>query len=270
MSAQIKPMDDALPKVEDVAVISRKEWNEPTETVGWRPRLRDRYGYYLPEHHYEAVVNRLVTPGCRWLDVGGGKALFPISPRLSRELADRSGYVAGVDPDKNLLQNPYLSERFVGLIEDYRSEKPFDLATLRMVAEHIPDPGVLVSSLAKLVRPGGHVVVFTPFRWSPVSIASSLIPSRWHSFFTRHLWNTRDEDVFPTFYRMNTRRVLLDYFEGGGFHEVAFRHLENCQVLQRWRATAELELILWRSLRAIHLTYPETEILAIYQRTMTV
>jgi 2-polyprenyl-3-methyl-5-hydroxy-6-metoxy-1,4-benzoquinol methylase len=206
-----------FPANDIVSRISQKEYKEASVGIGWRPRLRERYGYFLPEHYYEAVVEQLVTSGCRWLDVGGGKAIFPLGPRLSQELVDRARHVCGVDPDENILQNPYVHERFVGPIESYQSAEPYDLATLRMVAEHIPDPAAAVASLAKLVRPGGHVVVFTPYRWSPVSIASSLIPSRWHSLFTKRLWNTKDSDVFPTCYRMNTRRALSGVFEDNSF-----------------------------------------------------
>jgi len=250
-----------------MSYVGSLDWNGGSvENVGWRPLLRDRYGYFQPEHYYEAIVAQLVTPGCRWLDVGGGKAIFPNSPRLSRELADRAGHLAGVDPNQNLKQNPFVREQFIGTIEEYLSEQPFDLATLRMVAEHISDPDAAVQSLARLVRPGGHVVIFTPYRWSPVSIISAIILSRWHSRVTGYFWGTKDEDVFPTCYKLNTRAALSRYFSQNGFREVAFRHLDNCQVLQRWTLASRAELMLWRVLHTMGLRYPETELLAVYQR----
>jgi 2-polyprenyl-3-methyl-5-hydroxy-6-metoxy-1,4-benzoquinol methylase len=254
-----------LPCLDEVREISQLEW-PPNGIVGWRPLLRERYGYYQPEHYYEAVVAKLVTPGCCWLDVGGGKSIFPMSPRLSRQLAERAGRVAGVDPDENLRQNPFVRECFIGPIEEYRSDQPFDIATLRMVAEHISDPEAAVQSLARLIRPAGLVVIFTPYRWSPVSVVSSIVPNRWHARVTGYFWGTHDEDVFPTCYKMNTRSALSRWFASSGFREVLFRHLDNCQVFQRWKLASRLELMTWRVLNAMGVHYPETELLAIYQR----
>jgi SAM-dependent methyltransferase len=133
-----------------------------------------------------------------------------------------------------------------------------------MVAEHIERPTDVVESLSSLIRPGGHVLVFTPNRWSPGSLAARLLPQRWHAPVARWLWDTRAEDVFPTFYRMNTRRRLRALFEAGGFQEVRFVYLDNCSVLQRFRATCYLELCLWRVFRAVKVPYPENDLLGIY------
>ncbi len=233
---------------------------------GWRVRMRYRFGYHSSERWYEAVVDRLVTEGCKWIDVGGGKSVFPDSRELSKELAARCKLLVGVDPSDNIDDNLIVHQRVKCVLEEFQTRDVFDLATLRMVAEHIQSPERAVESLARLIRHGGHVVVYTPNRWAPVSIAASLIPNGCHSLFTRLLWNTRQEDVFPTYYRMNTRRRLRTVFGSGGFTEAGFVHAADCSTFQRFRLTCFGELCLWRFFHALHITYPENTLLGIYKR----
>ena len=116
------------------------------------------------------------------------------------------------------------------------------------------------------MKPGGRVVVFTPNRWSAVSILTVLVPNRWHHRLTGLLWSTRAENVFPTFFRMNTRRRLRAAFEAGGFQELAFARLDTVDTFHRFRATYLLELCLWRALRQFGVGYPESTLLGVYRK----
>jgi 2-polyprenyl-3-methyl-5-hydroxy-6-metoxy-1,4-benzoquinol methylase len=225
-----------------------------------------RFGYFTSGAQYEATVDRLVKVGCVWLDVGGGHSIFPENRRLSEALSQRCAFLVGVDPSDNIVRNSYVHEQAQCTIEEYRAQRKFDLATLRMVAEHIQEPKPAIKSLARLVRPGGKVVVFTPNRWSPVSIAASIVPFWLHQPITHLLWGTKAEDVFPTLYRMNTKNHLRALFEEGGFKEVAFAYLDNCCTFQRFRISCFLELSLWWLLRKLGLRYPENDLLGVYER----
>jgi 2-polyprenyl-3-methyl-5-hydroxy-6-metoxy-1,4-benzoquinol methylase len=258
-------MNTILPSEKELNALFRRHSGDPLRH-GWRVRMHYRFGYYSSEKQYEAVVDRLVTEGCKWIDVGGGKLIFPNGHKLSRELAGRCKLLVGVDPSEDIDENTLVHQRVKSTIEDFRSEELFDLATFRMVAEHIQHPQPVVQSLARLIMPGGKVVIYTPNRWSPVSIAASLIPNKWHSFFTHLLWNTTAEDVFPTCYKMNTRNRLRTLFRDGGFAEVGFAYLSNCSTFARFRITCFGELCLWRVFRAFRITYPENELLGIYER----
>ncbi len=225
-----------------------------------------RFGYYSPQLVYETLVAGLVTDTTRWLDVGGGKSLFPHNEPLAAALAQRCALLVGVDPSDNIRQNPYVHEFAQCTMEQYASDARFDLATLRMVAEHISRPEEAVGALARMMVAGGRVVVYTPNRWSPASIAARMVPNAWHHRITKGLWNTQEEDVFPTVYRLNTRRDLAAAFTAGGFREAAFARLDACYVAQRFRATCFAELLLWRLLRSLKLRYPENNLLGVYER----
>jgi 2-polyprenyl-3-methyl-5-hydroxy-6-metoxy-1,4-benzoquinol methylase len=131
------------------------------ESVGPMIRRRLAYNYYAPIEHYETLIAQLVTARTNWLDVGCGRHLFPGNTSLARVLAHRCNLLVGLDPDETINDNPFVHQKVQGLLEDYRPNVPFDLVTLRMVAEHIADPHSVVRALSELCAPGGRVVVFT-------------------------------------------------------------------------------------------------------------
>lgn len=233
---------------------------------GWRVRMRHWFSYFEPDMWYEALVERLVTKDCSWIDVGGGKGLFPQNKHLSTTLVQRCAFLAGVDPSDNILLNPYVTEQAKCTIEQYSSNRSYDLATLRMVAEHIQEPKKAIESLSRLIKPGGRVVIYTPNRYSPVSIAAAIIPYSLHHTITSLLWQTKEEDVFPTFYRMNTRKRLRALFLQSGFKEVSFVYLDNCNTFQRFHWSCFLELTFRSILRVVGFHYPENNLLGVYEK----
>lgn len=234
--------------------------------MGWGPRTRSRFGYFTPDDYYEATVSRFVTPGCAWLDVGSGRNVFPSNRRLAQSLAQRSSLLVGLDPDSTLDENDLVHERVRVGIEDYRPERSFDVVTLRMVAEHLVDPERVVTALARLTKPGGHVIVYTINRWSPVPIVTYLVPFRFHHLPKRLLWNSEEKDTFPVAYRMNTRGGLGQVFGRHGFQETEFGYLDDCRTFAAFRALLFLELCLWRGLHLLGLRYPENCLLGVYRR----
>lgn len=249
----------------DLVELFQRKYGAPA-VCGPAPRRRWWHGYFTPADHYEAVVTRLVTSDAAWIDIGGGAAPFPENARLSRLLADRARRLIVVDPSDNLLRNPYAHERAQCAVDEYQSNDGLDLATLRMVAEHVADPVGCVSALRRLVRPGGHVVVLTVNKWSPTTIASRLVPFRLHHAIKRVFWGGDERDTFPVVYRMNTRRALRRLFEADGFAEESFHYLDDLSVLARFSATNTCELLAWRLIKHCGLRYPEQCLLGVYRR----
>ena len=89
---------------------------------GWRLRMMRWFGYFSGEAWYEATVDSLIKEDTTWLDVGGGKTVFPSNARLSGILSERCKLLVGVDPSPNINGNPYLHERANCAVEEYKSE----------------------------------------------------------------------------------------------------------------------------------------------------
>lgn len=234
--------------------------------AGWRPRMDWRFGYYSPDEYYEATVAKLVTSDTTWLDVGCGRDLFPTNKTLAAELAQRSALLVGLDPDATLEENPFVHEKVLGTLDDYHTDRRFDLITLRMVAEHIAQPTVCLEQLANLTKPGGRVVIYTINRWSPLPVFTKLLPFGLHHPIKKFLWRTEEKDTFPVVYRMNTRKTLRGHFANAGFREQSFTYLNDCRTLYRFRVGHAAELLAWRALKCIGLGYPEQCLLGVYER----
>lgn len=253
------------PTTEDLKRIFTLKYGDP-KTTGWSPQRRYNFGYFTPDDYYEAIVDRLVTPGCRWIDVGGGRNIFPGNQALSRQLADRCGHLVGVDPSETIHENPYVHERVESTIEKFTSDQPFDLATLRMVAEHITQPEEAIKGLARLLKPGGKVVIFTINKWSPVPIVTWITPFWLHHPMKRLLWGTEEKDTFPVAYKMNTRRALSHLFTTNGFRESLFLRLDDCRTFNSINFLNLAELTIWRGLKTVNLPYPENCLCGVYEK----
>jgi len=106
-----------------------------------------------------------ISADSRVVDVGCGPGL------LSRRIATLVPYgsVVGVDADDDLLDSARLGARVGGLdhvsfVKAWASEMPLpsasaDLAYARFLLQHVPDPSAVVSEMARVVAPGGRVMI---------------------------------------------------------------------------------------------------------------
>jgi SAM-dependent methyltransferase len=91
----------------------------------------------------------------------------------------------------------------------------FDIAISSHVAEHLTQPEQVFGELARVLKPGGRLLVLTPNRWHYVTVSSALMPHWFHLKYNR--WRGVDaHDIFPTVYRANTASRLRSLFENAG------------------------------------------------------
>lgn len=134
------------------------------------PRWWDPDGEFRPLHdlnpaRLDYIDARAGLAGKRVLDVGCGGGL------LAEGMARRGARVTGIDLAPEALAVARLHAVESGVSVEYRhvavetlaEAEPgsFDLVTCLEMLEHVPDPAAIVTALARLVRPGGHVVCST-------------------------------------------------------------------------------------------------------------
>jgi 2-polyprenyl-6-hydroxyphenyl methylase/3-demethylubiquinone-9 3-methyltransferase len=134
------------------------------------PRWWDPDGEFRPLHdlnpaRLDYIEARAGIAGKRVLDVGCGGGL------LAEGMARRGAQVTGIDLAPEALEVARLHAMESGIGVEYRQiavealaeAEPgsFDLVTCLEMLEHVPDPSKVVAALARLVRPGGHVVCST-------------------------------------------------------------------------------------------------------------
>ena len=170
--------------------------------------------------HYEhpdlqtGVVGALVPAGLKVVDVGTGTgALLPA-------LAAAAAEVVAVDQSPLLLARARRRCRDAGHENvrfqqaDVRSlpcaDGAFDAAYCSMVLHHVPDPGTAVRELARVVRPGGRVVILEFTRHNLAWMRDELA-HRWLGFDRDQLeqWLT-DAGLVPRRWLQRRRTAAID------------------------------------------------------------
>jgi SAM-dependent methyltransferase len=164
---------------------------------------------------FYARVRELLSPDGVALDIGCGRGSQdddPVSVRRDlRILRGRCANVIGIDVDPVGAENRFIDE--FRLIEPGRNwpveDASVDLALADFVIEHIEDPDAFFAEAARVVAPGGYICIRTINARSYLGVASRLVPSRLHAaILGRAQPERQSQDVFPTVYRCNTRKLL--------------------------------------------------------------
>lgn len=187
-------------------------------------RLTQRYypGYRSESDLLDDAIRARLRPG-RVLDIGcGGGRLFPNDYRAVGRT------VVGIDLDPALRSNTLLDGRVFGSAETlpFRAAS-FDLVYSRYVFEHLARPQAVFAELARILRPGGAVVILTPNRNHYVPLVARLTPSWFHKGYNARVRGRHSDDTFPTLYRANTRRTLRALASAAGLEEAECRMVET-------------------------------------------
>jgi SAM-dependent methyltransferase len=174
-------------------------------------------------------VNALLDKENIILDFGAGRGKSAEwSLAFKRRLLNLKGKcskVVGFDLDPVVLRNPLIDEAVVG-----RQDEPlpfpdssFDLIVSRAAFEHVENPLACARELGRVLKPGGWLCAWTVNRWGAVAIGGSLVPNALHQRFLRFFEPERkDQDVFPTRYRMNTLGTLRSLFPAPDFNHASY------------------------------------------------
>jgi len=168
------------------------EPDDPGQTRAINPlklaRLRLRHGYaHLNVNPIVAIVAKLTAPfrgadraidyapGGRLLDVGCGNG------RYLRTMRSLGWQVEGVELNRQsaeFCRSTGLSVHNGDLASAQFPSASFDVITARHVIEHIPTPQRFMAELARLLKPGGSLVVETP---NFSSLGWALFGTKWYA-----------------------------------------------------------------------------------------
>jgi ubiquinone/menaquinone biosynthesis C-methylase UbiE len=128
--------------------------------------------------------NTGIARGQRVLDIGSGVGDVAM---LVADLVGPTGEVVGVERDANTLtkarsrvaeaqlHNVSFVAMDVSQVASEVNNKPFDVIVGRLILEFLPDPGAVLHSLSKLVRPGGIIVIQDCY-WAPLLQLTARLP----------------------------------------------------------------------------------------------
>jgi SAM-dependent methyltransferase len=194
----------------------------------WRKQeLRERFypsefrGMY---DRFSDVIHEYVRKGDVMLDAGCGSGrVF----QYAFDEVQRPRLIVGVDitdePKGN--RNVDAAAR-ADLARLPFHDATFDVAISSHVAEHLTQPDAVFGELARVLKPGGRLLILTPNRWHYVTMSAALMPHSFHLRFNQSR-GVDAHDIFPTVYRANTAKRLRGLYEAAGLDVEALYQFET-------------------------------------------
>jgi 2-polyprenyl-3-methyl-5-hydroxy-6-metoxy-1,4-benzoquinol methylase len=110
---------------------------------------------------FRRLLRRVSGKSLSVLDVGGGAGwelswLRDLDPRI------RSTQVVDLDPGAEQTARANGHDYFCGRVEDFATDKKFDLVLLLNLIEHVEDPGAVLRKMRALLSPDGLLLIKTP------------------------------------------------------------------------------------------------------------
>lgn len=195
-------------------------WRDTAFRIYWWLEKRIAPEVRYAQYDYEEMLFKVVPEGAVWLDVGCGHQLLPEWRRKQEEqLVSRANLLVGLDYDRpSLMKHRTLSVRICGDISrlPFRDES-FDVVSANMVVEHLREPTLQFAEIKRVLKPRGVFVFHTPNYLSPLVFMASLTPDILKRRLIWLLEGRSEEDVFPTYYRANTERSIIQIARALGF-----------------------------------------------------
>ena len=174
-----------------------------------------------PSEAYAKLIAEHLTANTRWLDAGTGfRLLEDDMDALENWLVQQSAMTVGMD----LQISQHLNIR--NLVRGSIYELPFanvsfDLVTCNVVMEHLGEPQKALAEVARVLTPGGALVINTPNLWNygvlANAVLSKVLPEKLRLGLVRASDTREPEDIFPVRYRANTLCRLKCLFAASGF-----------------------------------------------------
>jgi ubiquinone/menaquinone biosynthesis C-methylase UbiE len=174
-------------------------------------------------------VQALLKPNMQVVDMGCGRGAYQSDPseyrRRIRMLGGDGRRVIGLDIDPAASVHPFIDE--FRLITDVKrwplDDSSADMLVADFVLEHVAEPELFFAEVRRVLKPGGFCCFRTPNKWFYVSVLARLIPNRHHAKAVGMVQDNREsQDVFPTYYRCNTRPTLTRLMEGHRLSPVVY------------------------------------------------
>jgi SAM-dependent methyltransferase len=203
-------------------------------------------------------VNALLREDMVVVDLGAGRGSAHIDDpveyrRKLRSVKGRCRKVIGLDVDDAVCANPSLDEACV-ISPNGRfpiADETVDLMFSDATFEHVEDPGRFAAEIHRVLKPAGWICARTPNRLGYIGLGANLVPNAFHTQLLQVLQPDRkEEDVFPTAYRLNTFRALRRHFPEDKWAGVIY----TCNAEPSYFASSE---VLWRFVKFTFRLTPE-------------
>ncbi len=193
-------------------------------------RLRERYRQGHPHWRpateaYESLIRDQLSSDALLLDLGCGRG------GIVEQLGHPLERVVGVDPDeRSLLEHRLDLIRLVAFSDCLPfADRSFDLILASWLLEHLAAPAQTFEEIARVLRPGGHLVFMAPNSRHPLahlnrSLGRFASLQRW---LVERFYGRSGEDTFSTHYRANSAEALSQFARQNGLKLVNLQFIPD-------------------------------------------
>jgi SAM-dependent methyltransferase len=185
-------------------------------------RLRRKH-FPSTDHPYQIfarTIDARVVPDTTMLDAGCGR-----TAPLLRNYLGRAKRLIGVDVGEFAEVPSGIELLRTELSHINLPSNSVDLVVSRSVMEHLAQPEEVYAEIYRLLKPGGRFILLTPNFWDYGSLVARVVPGALHPWIVSTVEGRAAEDVFPTFYRSNTKRSVTRLLARTGFEQEEFSYL---------------------------------------------
>lgn len=218
---------------------------------------------------YEEALRGMITTRTLWLDVGCGHQVLPEWRfNAERELVSLASYVAGIDMDStSSAKHRTIRNIRVGDIQTLPfSDNSFNLITANMVVEHLADPCLAFAEIRRVLIPGGLFLFHTPNVNGYIAMVNKYIPNGIRKLAVRLLEGRNSEDVYPTYYRCNTEKTIIETAGVTGLQVQWIHHIPTSAAFARILPMAIVELLWIRATMHDSLSRYRTNIISLLSK----
>jgi SAM-dependent methyltransferase len=173
-----------------------------------------------PYRRFEREVEKALTLDSVLLDAGCGRSA-PVLQKYRGRVKQLIGvdcveFTARVDGVE--LHNRYLHDTNL-------PNESVDVVMARSVMEHVANPADVFAEMRRVLKPGGQFIFLTANAWDYATVIARLVPNKAHPWIVRKVEGRLEQDVFPTAYKVNTRRAVEAYARDAGLRVSGFQYL---------------------------------------------
>ncbi len=148
---------------------------------------------------------------------------------ISIGLKQATKNVIGMDREIWIKNN---SDLGLAILGDLSINLPFDSESFnfvlaRWVLEHLEEPGEFFCEAARVLKPGGYLLVLTPNLWNYATFITRMSPFGFQKWFIKQILHQEPDEVFKTYYCANTRKRLRSLAKGAGLRETQLLMIEG-------------------------------------------
>jgi SAM-dependent methyltransferase len=235
----------------------------------WKAQSLMVPGLQYAQTLYEQVLWQVTTGREAWLDLGCGHQVLPPWRSVQEiNLVKQTRVTIGLDADfQSLKSHRTIARRVCGSVTTLPfTSGSFDLVSSNMVFEHLDDPERQLREIARVLRPNGVLVFHTPNVRGYPTVLAKLVPEFVKKKLIWALERRHEEDVYPTFYRINSPERIHDMAARAGLSVVSLRMIVSGAALAVFPPAALFELVLIKVLMGQSLKNFRPNIIAVLQK----